>query len=78
MMLQVNEAKYSAALQKNFGYKKQMADKIASNYNASASRGQVNPLVCYPDPDAYYEGNILHMPNNKVFKYVEFIDNRKK
>lgn len=71
-MFEVNQEKYSAALQKFLGYNKEEADYVACDYNRKAAMGQVEPLRCYPDPEAYYEGTTLHMPNGKFFKSIDF------
>lgn len=68
----VDQDKYSAALQKFLGYNKEEADFVACNYNNKAKQGLVEPLLCYPDPDAFFDGTTLHLPNGKIFNNVDY------
>ena len=72
MMLKVDQEKYSAALQKFLGYNKEEADFVACDYNNKAKQGLMEPLKCYPDPNAYYEGEYASIVGDnrerRVFK----------
>lgn len=71
-MLEINEEKYSTALQKFLKYSKEEADFVACNYMNNARKGIEMELLCFPNPDLIEINGEYFINDNGVTYKIKF------